>query len=52
MNYKRNFIKRGALFMVDLRFYLEDLGYNVVNIKNDSIAFIDIKNLEGKQNGK
>ena len=34
--------KRGALFMVDLRFYLEDLGYNVVHIKTDSVKVADI----------
>jgi hypothetical protein len=34
--------KRGALFMVDLRFYLEDLGYNVIHIKTDSVKVADI----------
>ena len=34
--------KRGALFMVDLRFYLEDIGYNVVHIKTDSVKVADI----------
>ena len=34
--------KRGALFMVDLIFYLEDLGYNVVHIKTDSVKVADI----------
>ena len=34
--------KRGALFMVDLRFYLEELGYNVIHIKTDSVKVADI----------
>lgn len=29
--------KRGALFMIDLKHYMEDLGYNVIHIKTDSI---------------
>jgi hypothetical protein len=29
--------KRGALFMIDLKHYVQDLGYQVVHIKTDSI---------------
>lgn len=34
--------KRGALFMVDLKEYVEGLGYTVVHIKTDSIKIPDI----------
>lgn len=29
--------KRGALFMIDLKYYMQSLGYKVVHIKTDSI---------------
>ena len=34
--------KRGALFMVDLRFAVEDEGYEVAHIKTDSIKIPNV----------
>lgn len=33
--------KRGALFMIDLKNYVQDLGYQVIHIKTDSIKIPD-----------
>ena len=33
--------KRGALFMINLRHVVEDLGYTVIHIKTDSIKILD-----------
>jgi len=33
--------KRGALFMIDLKHYVQELGYQVVHIKTDSIKIAD-----------
>lgn len=33
--------KRGALFMIDLKNYVQDLGYTVVHIKTDSIKIAE-----------
>ena len=34
--------KRGALFMIDLKHYVQELGYTVAHIKTDSIKIPDI----------
>ena len=33
--------KRGALFMIDLKHFVQDMGYTVVHIKTDSIKIAD-----------
>lgn len=39
--------KRGALFMVDLKHHLQDLGYKVIHIKTDSIKVANIDDKVG-----
>lgn len=40
--------KRGALFMIDLKNYIQEKGWDVVHIKTDSIKIplVDLKNLD------
>lgn len=39
--------KRGALFMIDLKNYVQDLGIPVVHIKTDSIKIPNVSNFPG-----